>query len=143
MDDPDLIDVLTGEHRVLEGLFADVEVTTDRALRREALDAAIDQVRRHAANEEQFLYPATRAHLPAGDALADHELREHADADQLCTRLADLDDRDPAFDPLVSTMMTDVRDHVQEAEIELFPRLRDACSPETLRELGQQVQKAV
>lgn len=131
----DIIDMLVTEHRALEGLFADVETTSDRALRREVLEAAIASLKEHAAKEEQFLYPVTRE-LPAGDALADHELQEHADADRMIDRIKGLEDTHPDFDPLVSTMMTDVRHHVQEEETEIFPRLRNACPPETLMELG-------
>ena len=133
----DIIDMLVTEHRTLEGLFADVETTSDRALRREVLDTAIASLKAHAAKEERFLYPVTRAQVPSGDALADHELREHADADLIIDRIRSLEDTDPEFDPLVTAMMTDVRRHVQEEETEIFPRLRSACPAETLRELGQ------
>ena len=133
----DIIDMLVTEHRVLEGLFADVETTSDRTVRREVLEAAIAELKRHAATEERYLYPMTREQLPAGDDIADHELREHADADRIIDRLATLDDADPTYDPLVSTMMTDIRRHVQEEETEIFPRLRGACPPETLRELAE------
>jgi len=133
----DIIDVLVSEHRTLEGLLADVETTSDRTLRLEVLEVAIASLKEHAAKEERFLYPVTRAQVPSGDALADHELREHADADRILDRIRGLEDTDPEFDPLVTAMMTDVRRHVQEEETEIFPRLRSACPAETLRELGQ------
>jgi hemerythrin superfamily protein len=133
----DIIDMLVTEHRALEGLFADVETTSDRALRREVLEVAIASLREHATKEERFLYPVTRARVPSGDDLADHELREHADVDRIIDRIMGLEDTDPEFDPLVTTMMTDLRRHVQEEETEIFPRLRSACPVETLRELGQ------
>jgi hemerythrin-like domain-containing protein len=133
----DIIDVLVSEHRTLEGLLADVETTSDRTLRLEVLEVAIASLKEHAAKEERFLYPVTRAQVPSGDALADHELREHADADRIIDRIRGLEDTDPEFDPLVTAMMTDVRRHVQEEETEIFPRLRSACPAETLRELGQ------
>lgn len=134
----DIIDLLVTEHRVLEGLLADVETTSDRGLRREVLAAAIEELKRHSRTEERYLYPMTREQLPAGDAIAEHELREHADAEKICDRLSRLDDTDPAYDPLVTTMMTEVRHHVQEEETEIFPRLRSACPPETLRDLAEQ-----
>jgi iron-sulfur cluster repair protein YtfE (RIC family) len=133
----DIIDLLVTEHRALEGLLADVETTSDRALRREVLDAAIASLKEHTAKEKQFLHPVTRARVPSGDVLVDHELREHADADRIIERIRGLADTDPEFDPLVSTMMNDVRHHVQEEETEIFPRLRTACPAETLRELGE------
>jgi hemerythrin-like domain-containing protein len=135
-DERDLVDVLTDEHRAVERLFADVETTSDRQLRRETLAAALAELRRHSDLEERFLHPATRKHLASGDVLAEHEQREHDEADAKMRRLAGLDDSDPEFEPLVSSLFTDIRDHVNEEETELFPRLRAACDPETLRRLG-------
>jgi hemerythrin superfamily protein len=135
-DEFDLVDVLTAAHRTVESLLADVETTSDRRLRQRALVAALAALQRHSTIEERFLYPATRKHLPAGDVLAAHEEREHAEADEKMHRLARLDDTDPEYEPLVSSLFTDIRVHVNEEETELFPRLRAACDPETLRRLG-------
>ena len=135
-DGRDLVDVLTAEHRAVESLFADVETTSDRALRRQTMAAVLAELRRHSAMEERYLYPATREHVAAGDALAAHEQREHAEADAKIDRLARLDASDPEYEPLMSALFTDIRDHVHEEETELFPRLRAACDPETLRRLG-------
>jgi hemerythrin superfamily protein len=132
----DLVDVLIAEHRSVEGLFADVEITSDRALRRERLFAAIAAFKRHSDHEERFLYPATRDHLPAGVAFAEYEMREHAEADAKMDRIAQLPETDPDYEPLVSALLTEVREHVQEEETELFPRLRAACDPDTLHRLG-------
>jgi hemerythrin superfamily protein len=134
----DIIDLLVTEHRALERLFADVETTSDRVLRREVLEAAIATPKEHAAKEERYLYPVTRTQVPCGDVLADHELREHADAGRMIDRIHDLEDTDPEFDPLVTSLMTTVRHHVQEEESEIFPRLRNACPEETRRELCEQ-----
>jgi len=135
-DEFDLVDVLTAAHRTVESLLADVETTSDRRLRRRALIAALAALQRHSTIEERFLYPATRKHLPAGDVLAAHEEREHAAADEKMNRLARLDDTDPEYEPLVNSLFTDIRVHVNEEETELFPRLRAACDRETLRRLG-------
>jgi hemerythrin superfamily protein len=140
--EPDLVDVLTSEHRTVEGLFADIETTSDRALRRDALDAAIAALKRHSDLEERYLHPTTRERLEAGEVLAAHEEREHADAQALIERIGDLPDNDPELDPLLSTLMSDVRYHVQEEETELFPRLRAACQPGELRRLGEDASRS-
>jgi hypothetical protein len=133
---PDLLDVLTAEHRTVERLFADFETTADRIRRRAMLIAMLAELQRHGATEERYLYPATRQYLPAGVDLAGHELRELAEADALAERVRRLDVADPQFEPLVDELMAGIRHHVQEQETELFPRLRAACVPETLRQLG-------
>jgi hypothetical protein len=134
---PDLLDILVAEHRAVERLFADFE-TADRARRRVMLAAMLAELQRHGATEERYLFPATREYLPAGADLAGHELREQAEVDALAERVRGLDVADPEFGPLVNELMTGIRHHVQEQETELFPRLRAACLPETLRQLGAQ-----
>src|SRR5689334_24555756 len=120
-DGRDLVDVLTAEHRAVESLFADVETTSDRALRQQTMAAVLAELQRHSAMEERYLYPATREHLAAGDALATHEQREHAEAVAKMNRLAGLDASDPEYEPLLNALFTDIRDHVHEEETELFP----------------------
>ena len=138
---PDLLDVLVAEHRTVERLFADFETTADRLRRRDMLLAMLAELQRHGATEERYLYPVTRQYLPAGVDLAGHELRELAEADELAERVRRLDDADPEFEPLVDALMAGIRHHVQEQETELFPRLRAACIPETLRQLGAAASK--
>ncbi len=132
----DLLEVLVEEHRTVERLFAVFETTADRARRRNTLATMLAELQRHGETEERYLYPATREYLSAGVDLAGHELRELAEVDALAERVRRLDDADPEFEPLVDALMTGIRHHVQEQETELFPRLRAACVPETLRQLG-------
>jgi hypothetical protein len=41
---------------------------------------------------------------------------------------------------LFAKLMGEIRHHVQDEEADLFPRLRSACGPEDLVELGTKVQ---
>jgi hemerythrin superfamily protein len=139
LDAADLVDLLVADHRRVEQLFAEIETTAHQPHRRRAaIETVIAELNRHAAVEERYLYPATRVHLPAGDDIADHEIREHDEAEEMMRRLVRLDDGDPEFDPLINTLMADIRRHVQEEETELFPRLRQACGWATLVRLGRQ-----
>jgi hypothetical protein len=119
----DLLELLTAEHRRLESLFADAETATTPERRREALAAAADALERHTAAESRFLHPALSAHLPAGPDIAAYEEAEHA-----------------SFGPLSPESFDAVRQHMQEEETELFPRLAQACPPEELRRLGDLLQ---
>jgi hemerythrin-like domain-containing protein len=113
----DLIDLLVGEHRRIESLFADIETASSPAARRAVLDAAITTLAAHTATEERLLH----AHLPA--ELADYEAAEHHRIDDLVARLTALNDVDPAFEVLLAALLEAVREHLQEEETELFPRL--------------------
>ena len=135
----DLFDLLIADHRSIEWLFAEIETAGDLVTRRRALDEVIIELARHTVAEETYLYPVMRASLPAGDHLAAHEVGEHAEADELMDRLTSLNDGDPEFGTLLGALMSEVREHLQEEETELFPRLRQACGHRELAELADQL----
>jgi hemerythrin superfamily protein len=141
--EPDLIDVLTADHRTVERLFAEIETSTGNPKRRrEVVDVVIAELTRHSSAEEQYLYPTAREHLSAGEDIADHEIAEHAEAEELMRQLMPLDVSDTQFDALLAELIEGIRHHVQEEETELFPRLRQACDHETLVDLGHKVAEA-
>ncbi|MEV0128125.1 hemerythrin domain-containing protein [Dactylosporangium sp. NPDC050688] len=113
----DLVDLLVAEHRRIESLFADIETAQSPAERRAALDAAVTVLAAHTATEERLLH----RHLP--EELAGYEAAEHRRIDDLMARLAEPNDVDPAFEVLLAALLEAVREHFQEEETELFPRL--------------------
>lgn len=113
----DLVGLLVAEHRRIESLFAEIETAGSPDTRRAALDAAVAMLAAHTATEQRLLH----ARLPA--ELAGYEAAEHRRIDDLVARLTRLDDVDPAFGTLLSALLETVREHVQEEETELFPRL--------------------
>jgi hemerythrin superfamily protein len=137
----DLIEVLVHDHREVEQMFAELEAGTgDADRRRQVANAVIAELVRHSVAEEQYLYPTVRRVLPDGDQLADREIAEHAEAERTMKTLEGLDGDDPEFDRAATTLMGEVRQHIQEEEGDLFPRLRSSCSEEELRELGRKVE---
>ena len=141
-DDQDAVDVLTHDHREVEELFAEIEVTTDAGELRDLADQVITELVRHAVAEEQHLYPAVREHVPGGDALADKEIDDHSKVEAALKTLEGMDTRDPNFMYTFREMSNEVRAHVKEEEEELFPQLRDHATTDQLRELGDKIQRA-
>jgi len=138
----DLVDLLVADHRRLESLFAEIEISAAGRARRTALDAAIVALERHSAAEEQFLRPALLQYLPSGPDIAAYETTEHARAAELVDRLSGLAPADPLFGELLAALLDSVRLHMQEEETEIFPRLLAACPSETLLELGARLRSA-
>ncbi|GGT16547.1 hemerythrin domain-containing protein [Streptomyces chromofuscus] len=138
-----VIDELVTDHREVEELFGRIEAlppgNTDRKLH---ADQVTMELVRHSVAEEAYLYPAVRQHVPDGDAIADKELEDHAKAEQIMKDLEGCDADDPEFDRLIGMLMTEIRMHVADEEENLFPRLRAACSPQALDELGDKVRMA-
>ena len=142
-DQRDLIEVLIHDHREVEAMFAELESGTgDAERRRRVADAVIAELVRHSVGEEEYLYPTARRALADGDAVADREIAEHAQAERTMKRLEGLDATDPEFSQVCTMLMTEIRQHVQEEETDLFPRLRSACGADELRDLGRKVELA-
>ncbi|MFF3949453.1 hemerythrin domain-containing protein [Streptomyces sp. NPDC001902] len=134
---------LTADHREVEEYFARLRaLPAGDKERRNVLDEVTIELVRHSVAEEMYLYPAVRKHLPGGDALADKEIQEHAEVEQVLKDLEDVDIDDARFDEMVGKLITDVTEHVREEEQQLFPGLAQACTPEQLYELGDQVRRA-
>jgi hemerythrin superfamily protein len=144
MDTSDnLITVITQDHREVEAVFQELESGQGTAQhRRDLADHVIAELVRHSVAEEEYMYPAARTALQGGDELADHELEEHAEAEELMKELDGLDPTDPRFDELLGTLMSEIRHHIEEEESDLLPKLQEACSEEQLRDLGEKVVRA-
>ena len=142
-DQRDLIEVLVHDHREVETMFAELEsATADPKRRRRVADAVIAELVRHSVAEEDYLYPTARRALSDGDAVADRELAEHAEAERTMKTLEGLDATDPRFDRTCIALIAEIRQHLLEEESDLFPRLRSTCTAEELRELGRKVELA-
>ncbi|WP_055587957.1 hemerythrin domain-containing protein [Peterkaempfera griseoplana] len=140
---PDVIQELVTDHQEVEQIFSRIEAlpSGDPGRRTCAEQATIELVR-HSVAEEQYLYPAVRSHVPDGGALADKELQDHAAAEQTMKDLEGCDAGHPDFDRTVERLMREIRDHVRDEEDNLFPKLRAACPPEMLQDLGDKVRRA-
>jgi iron-sulfur cluster repair protein YtfE (RIC family) len=137
----DIVDLLIHDHREVEEALAEFEAgDLDAHGRRQLADTLIAELVQHAVEEEQYLYPAIRQLLPGGDRIADHEIRDHAEAERDMKALESLEPTDPRFDVVLTKLAAEMRQHILEEEVDLFPRLRIAADPETLRELGRKAQ---
>ncbi|MFI7643338.1 hemerythrin domain-containing protein [Nonomuraea sp. NPDC049400] len=150
MDEQDVIAVLVTDHREVEQMFTELEQLrgpaqadgqTHEQVKTLAERAVIELVR-HSVAEEEYLYPTVREHVPGGGKLADQEIAEHAEAEQTMKHLEGLEPADAEFWPTLQRLMSQIRQHVAEEENDLFPRLRQACPPDQLIELGGKVEQA-
>jgi hemerythrin superfamily protein len=140
---PDLIDILVTDHREVETIFAELETGAgDPDHRKRLADVVIAELVRHSVAEEMYLYPTAKRVLPDGEQLSEHEIGEHAEAEKLMSRIDGLAATDPEFDAAVTRLIEAIRHHVHEEESDLFPRLRQACTPDELLRLGRKVDAA-
>lgn len=138
----DVVDQIITDHREVEAVFDELERGADGQKRRELVEHVITELVRHSVGEEQYVYPTARRVLDDGDKIADHELKEHAEAEKVMKEIEKTDSDDPKFDELVGQLMKDIRHHIEDEENDLLPALRKACSADDLRELGEKFEHA-
>jgi hemerythrin superfamily protein len=137
-----VIEILTHDHREIEGMFEELSAATDPGERRRITDEVTIELVRHSVAEEAHLYPAVREHVPGGDELADKELSDHADIERVLKELEQTDAANESFNTLVRRLIQDVSAHIEDEENNLFPKLTLHASPDQLLQLGAKVESA-
>lgn len=138
----DIVDDIITDHREVESVFKELESNADPDTRRQLAEHVITELVRHSVAEEMYLYPTARRVVPDGDKIADHELQEHAEAEEIMKKIEKTKDEDATFDQLVGELIKEIRHHIEDEEGDLLPKLRAACDAEELDELSQKFQSA-
>ena len=133
---PDVIAVLTEDHRTVERLFTDFETAAQPDRKEEIIKDVVRELSVHAAAEEQLVYPTMRAALQDGSDDVDHAIDEHQQVKRLLADLEKLPAGEPESDDTMRRLMQEIRSHVAEEEGDLFPRLRSSLAAERLDQMG-------
>jgi iron-sulfur cluster repair protein YtfE (RIC family) len=140
----DAITLIENDHRVVEGLFGTYEgLGPDGNVpeRQRTVHSMIEELRLHAAMEEQVFYPAVQEALgDEADELVEESLREHAEAKQTLDELDALEPSAETFHQRVTELIEEVRHHVDEEEQEILPKLRAALDSQVLLQLGEELE---
>lgn len=141
---PDAIDLLIGDHHVVEKLFTEFEGAGERAFKtkQKIVEKFSQELTMHAFIEEEIFYPAARKAVPATKDHVLESIEEHHVVVWMLSELAGIDPTDERFDAKVTVLIENVRHHVEEEEQEWFPQVRKAMSAATLRELGERLAAA-
>jgi hemerythrin superfamily protein len=139
---PDVVDVLTADHRDVTALIGEIWSVRDPMVRRDLTDTAISELVRHAVAEEMYVYPVMRKYLPDGDKAVEHDVEEHKELEQAMKLLEGLEVGGTDFDETLRRLETVLADHVQDEESEQFPELRRRIPRDELVELARKVETA-
>lgn len=82
----------------------------------------------HAAIQEVAFYPTVKDALPELADEIDHDLEEHAEAKQLLGDLQGMYPSQEEFDTTFRQLISDIGQHVEEEDSDLFPKVRDALT---------------
>jgi hemerythrin superfamily protein len=140
--EPDVIDVLTADHREAEELTIQITTTVEPEQRRDLTDQLIAELVRHSVAEEMYVYPAMREHLPNGEQAVEHDIQEHKELETLMKQLEGADAGTAEFAETLGKLREVLLDHVQDEETEQFPQLRAHVPGATLIDLKDKVELA-
>ena len=117
----DVTRMLEADHRMVEGLFAQIE-EQEGDERTALVDELAEALQQHMELEEQVVYPAM-APVTGSDkveaGVTEHELAKKALAD-LISQTPD----GPGFGAALDAVKAGIEHHVKEEEEEIFPKLR-------------------
>ena len=134
----DAIELLTGQHRALEGLLGRVLDAPDDAGKRSAFARVADELTVHISSEEQVFYPAVRAGRTEDILL--ESLEEHLSLKRLLADLLLLDPTQKTFEPKFKVLAEQAEHHHEEEEEHLFPKVRMMLDANRLQEIGGEMQ---
>jgi hemerythrin superfamily protein len=129
----DAVTLITNDHRLLEGLFA--QLAADQGDRHALVEEITARLSAHARAEEQQVYPAISQAAPDDDQKVDHAYHEHREAEHELTKVRNLI-ASPHFGDAVAAFIAAVKHHVEEEETEVLPRLRQIVDADELQRLG-------
>ena len=134
---PDVLVLLTQQHRQMEGLLKSL-LDTDAADERTALLArAGDELAVHIGAEEAVFYPAVKA-ARTEDILLE-SLEEHLSLKRLLADLLVLAPAETTFEPKCKVLEEQVRHHHKEEEEHLFPKVKTLLGDDERAQLGAEV----
>jgi len=96
----------------------------------------------HEAIEEQFFWPAVRAALDDGDALADEAIEQEQNGKLLLQRLADGRPGQADYHEALHEFVKIGREHIAYEQDVVFPRFAAAASREELEKIGAKLEGA-
>lgn len=140
----DAIALLKQDHREVEEQFKRFEKLGDNAYKQlqHIGERVIALLSKHAAIEEELLYPAARELSDDLEEKVLESLEEHHVAKATLAELDKLSAEDERYCAKFTVLMESIRHHVKEEEGELFPQLRELMSRAQLEALGAAMKQA-
>lgn len=122
-DSNDAIDLLKRDHNTVKELFDQFEKAEGRAARRKIVTQAVQELKLHAAIEEDIFYPTVRKQV--GGEIMNEADEEHHVAKVLIAELDEMDGKEDHYDAKFMVLAESVRHHIKEEEGEMLPKARD------------------
>lgn len=134
------IDLLTSQHRQMEGLLSKLEGMKNTASKQAVFDEMADTLAAHVLIEEQHFYPAIKANKTEDILL--ESLEEHLAIKRVLADLLKTPFDDETFDAKLKVLTEQATHHHKEEEEELFPKVKKLLDKDDLQALGKKMSTA-
>ncbi|WP_067800966.1 hemerythrin domain-containing protein [Actinomadura formosensis] len=140
----DVFEVLGRDHAEVRRILTELEAGTPEGksrlqLRKKMVEELIIEESKHEAVEEEYFWPAVRELVPDGDRLADKAIEQEQAGKYVLNDLLGKDPADEGFEDLLSTFITDGREHIEFEEVQVWPKLRTVLTAERAEDLGRKL----
>jgi len=136
----DIVQLIKQDHRKVKGLFRQFQQGNGRNRQRIA-EQIIEELSRHAAMEEQLVYPLLRARDPKHEDAVLEALEEHHVAKATLLELDKMSVDDERYEAKMTVLCESIRHHIKEEETELLPRLARVTSDDERKYLAEAADK--
>jgi iron-sulfur cluster repair protein YtfE (RIC family) len=139
----DAFELLEKDHRKVEGIFAQLEETTERAVktRGELFEKLKMELDIHTQIEETVLYPVLKQVRDTRE-ITFEGYEEHGVAKTLLEEMSTLDVSDEVWTAKLKVLKESIEHHVEEEETEMFKDARENLSKEQINDLGMKLESA-
>ena len=134
--------LLKEDHQKVDGLFSQLEPTTERAekTRTELFAKLKDELDVHARVEETIFYPAIKQEAETREIVLEG-FEEHHVVKMLLKELEALPVDTEQWTAKLKVLKENVEHHVEEEEGEMFQKARQVLSEEQINDLGAQMEE--
>ena len=122
MESRDPISMLKGDHKNVKALFDQFEGTDDERTQMQVARKALDELKVHAAIEEEIFYPAVEAMVDDAEVMAE-ATQEHHVVHFLIDELERGNLDHDTFHAKFIVLAENVRHHIKEEEGEMMPKI--------------------
>ena len=118
------IELLKADHKKVKALFDQFEEASDKKAKKKIVEEALNELKVHAAIEEEIFYPAVRHELEDKEGLMDEADEEHHVAKVLIAELELMSGDEEHYDAKFTVLAENVRHHIKEEEGETLPKAK-------------------
>jgi len=125
-DESNAVTMLKHDHDKVKDLFDRIEKAEHQAEKKKIAKQALEELRIHAALEEEIFYPAVREHMAKNEMndIMNEADEEHHVAKVLIAELTSMDGTGDHFEAKFTVLAENVRHHIKEEENDMFPKVK-------------------